>query len=377
VSATGSGSRVRVERGIYKRSTRSGETRYEIAFVDSDGRQRWRTVDRLQEARKLRAKLVAKVDSGERVAPSRATLAEWAAEWLADQEPRLRPRTLEHYASSLRLHVLPRLGRRRLTEVTVDDVARLVAELQRGGYAAWTIRGLLTVLGRMLASAERRGLIAANPVRKLERGERPKVERREFPVLDREAVARLVAAAPARYRLLIAVSLATGVRQGEALGLRWQDVDLKAGELRVRHQLGRDGTLAEPKTDTAKRAVPLTSDLARALAEHRLASPFSSEADFVFCSEAGTPLSHRNVVRRGLEPALRAAGLPHLRWHDLRHLAASAMIAQGMDDDDIAPVLGHASSVVTKTVYGHLFERGERDRRTRQGMEAAFGGMLR
>src|SRR5439155_16790850 len=151
---------------------------------DSDAKQRWKTVDRLQKARQVRADLVSKVARGERVAPSKVTFSEFADEWLAGQEARLRPRTHAVYSSNLRLHVKPRFERLRIGDVTVDDVARLVAELEGDGKAGWTIRGVLVVLSRVLGSAERRGLIPSNPVRKLERGERPKVERREFPSLD-------------------------------------------------------------------------------------------------------------------------------------------------------------------------------------------------
>ena len=172
--------------GIYRRRTKTGEVRYEIAYLDSTGRQRWKTTGTLREAKALRADLVSRVNRGEAVASSRATLREYAAEWLAGQS-RLRPRTLGVSEGPLRLHLLPRLGRRRLADVSTDDVARLVADLEAEGLAAWTVRGVLTVLSRVLGSAERRGLVSANPAKRLERGERPKIERREFPSLDREA----------------------------------------------------------------------------------------------------------------------------------------------------------------------------------------------
>jgi integrase len=369
--------RVRVERGVYKRVTREGVTRYEVAFLDSDGRQRWRTVGSLREARLLRASLVTKVASGERVAPSKLTVAAYSVEWLAAQEGRLRPRTRTVYETNLRLHVLPRLGRSRLVDVNVDDVARLVAELHADGLAPWTIRGTLTVLGRLLGTAKRRGVIGSNPVRDLERGERPKVERREFPSLDREQVGRLVASTPTKYRTLIAVSLATGIRQGEALGLQWADVDVREGLIRVRRQLDQTGGLAEPKTQAAKRDVPIPDSLARMLAEHRLASPHSAESDFVFASSTGRPLAVRNIVRRGLQPALAAARLPHLRWHDLRHVAASMLIAEGASVAYVSRVLGHANPAITLSVYSHSFAAAEHGERMRGVMEAAFGELLR
>jgi len=111
-----------------------------------------------------------------------------------------------------------------------------------------------------------------------------------------------------RYRTLVAVSVLTGIRQGEALGLRWQDLDVKAGVVRVRWQLDRQGNLVEPKTNAARRDVPIPASLARMPVEHRLASNDSDEADFVFASETGGPMHYRNIVRRGLEKAVAAAG---------------------------------------------------------------------
>jgi integrase len=348
-----------------------------VQYLDSDGRQRWRTVGSLREAKQLRAELTSKVGRGERVTSTRATLAEYAAEWLDAQRPRLRPRTVETYSSHLHQHVLPALGRRRLGDVTTDDVARLVAELQRKGLKGWSARGVLVVLGRVLGHAERRGLIASNPVRGLETGERPRVTRREFPSLDRGSIGALIAATPAKYRTLVALSVLTGLRQSEALGMRWQDVDVHEGVVRVRVQLGRDGRLAPPKTDAAKRDVPIPASLARLLAEHRLASLHSGDGDLVFCTASGAPLGHRGIARHGLDRALAKTGLPHLCWHDLRHLAASAMIAEGLSVPFIARVLGHSSPAVTLSTYAHEFAQAEHADETRERMEAAFGELLR
>jgi integrase len=156
-------------------------------------------------------------------------------------EATLRPKTIDRYSTDLRLHVLPKFGRRKLSSLDVEDVAGLLADLRARRLAGWTQRGVLVALGRVVGTAARRGLIPENPIAKLERGERPKVQRREFPSLDRGAVAGLIAATPDRYRPLVAVSVLTGIRQGEALGLRWQDVDTREGVLRVRwaHRLAR------------------------------------------------------------------------------------------------------------------------------------------
>lgn len=387
--------RIRAERGIFKRTTRAGETRYEVSYTDSDGYQRWQTVPTLTEARRLRAELVTRVASGERVAPSKVTLEEFAAEWLEQQRSRLRPTTHRLYSSYMTQHVNPRLGSRKLSSITVDDVAALITDMEQGWryrersgrlvrvqgkpFAAWTIRGVLVVLGRILGRATRIGVINSNPVRRLEKEERPKSTRREFPSLDRDAIGTLIANTPTRYRTLIAVSVLTGIRQGEALGLRWQDVDLKTGLLCVRHQLDRSGVLVQPKTAAARRDIPIPPSLARMLTEHKqraFANGYAKPTDYVFASQTGGPLNHRNITRRGLEKAIADGKLPKLRWHDLRHVAASALIAEGASVPYLARVLGHASPAVTLAVYAHEFARAEHADRTRERMEAAFGPLL-
>jgi len=169
----------------------------------------------------------------------------------------------------------------------------------------------------------------------------------------------------------------TGIRQGEALGLRWQDVDVKRAVIRVRHQMGREGALVEPKTRAAKRDVPFPPSLGRMLAAHRLALGHSADGDYVFCSETGGPLHPRNIVRRGLEKAITAARLPHLTWHDLRYLAASVLIAEGTNVTYLSRMLGHPSPAITLSIYAHEFARAEHDDRTREMMEAMYGGDAR
>jgi integrase len=366
--------RVQVERGVYVRPGTSPAV-YEICWTEG-GRQFWRTVKGgLREARAARGDAVARLARGEKVARTKLTLGEYAADWIDQQEGQCRPRTVRIYRDHLQHHVLPRLGRRKLASLEVDDVADLLADLRRKGLAPWTQRGVLTVLGRVLGTASRRGQIAANPVSQLERRERPKVARAEFPSLDRESVGRLIAATPERYRTLVAVSVLLGLRQGEALGLRWCDVDTAAGVLRVRRQFSR-GVLAEPKTNAARREMPMPPSLARMLAEHRLASPYSNEKDFVFASSVGTPLAVRNIARRGLNVATARAGLPRLRWHDLRHVAASAMIEQGASPSYVARVLGHSSPAITLSTYAHVFARLEHEERFRELQEQAFANVL-
>ena len=322
-------------------------------------------------------------------------LGAFADEWLAQQKARLRPNSLRIYASYLEHHIKPRLGDRTLSSITVDDVAAVVAEMEQGvrfreyedgpvriagkPFATATIYGVLTVLSRILGRACRRGLITANPVRQLESDEIPKTKRREFPALDRDAIGRLLANTPERFRAAVALSVLTGLRQSEMLGLRWQDVHRESGLLRVRYQLDRHGQLVEPKTAASKRDVPIPPSLTRMLEMRRRdaeAQGLGQPSDFVFASKTGGPISRKNVMRRGLRIAVDRADLPKLTWHDLRHLAASALIAEGASVPYLARILGHSSPTITLAVYAHEFARAEHADRTRARMEAAFGAFL-
>ena len=224
----------------------------------------------------------------------------------------------------------------------------------------------------------------SNPIARLERHERPRPERREMRVLDRHEIGALLDAADAAHRPLIATSVFTGLRQGEALGLVWGDVDLAAGALRVRKQLDRGGDRVALKTPEAARDVVLMPALVSMLREQKakaFARGHARPSDYVFASEVGTPLHYRNVSRRGLDRAMQRAGLagdgrPKLRWHDLRHTYASLLIAQGANVVFVSRQLGHASPTITLDVYGHLFDHAEHAQRARDALQQQFGGVL-
>jgi integrase len=158
----------------------------------------------------------------------------------------------------------------------------------------------------------------------------------------------------------------TGLRQGELLALRWQDVNLDRGSLVVRGSLtrlpGPNGTryvITEPKTPKSVRTVPLLPavvDVLRDLRKAQLERPGKLDQGLVFCTEAGSPLDAAKVTKR-YQAALAAAGLPRARFHDIRHLAATMWIEHGMDLATVADLLGHSTISTTVNVYGHLSDR--------------------
>jgi integrase len=369
-------------RGITYRERLDGSRQF---FVYAQGKQipvEGGERDALTKQAELRGRMA----RGEQVAPAKKRFGEVADEWLATKR-RLRPKTLAGYRSALKCHLLPYFGELRIGHVTEDRVAAFVADMERKTkrtrknatnvpaptLKGWTVQGALTPLSGIMAHAVRKGYVARNPVTLLTRDERPEKNERPKRILEPDEIDRLLAAAPEKYRPIIATAIYTGLRLGELLGLRWADVDFAQGVVNVRGQVTQAGGRVEyGKTENALREVVLAPEVARMLAEHRLRSSFSGDEDFVFASGAGTPLHYRNVERRGMDEAVARAGLAgeaKLVFHQLRHTYASMLIAQGLDPAQVCSQMGHANPAITLRIYTHLFDR----RNSREKIRAAVG----
>ena len=357
---------------------------------DTDGKLVIRVVDGgFEDAKAARSDVVSKLSRGEPIRRTRLTFGDFAEVVLAGLSSR--PRTVEKHRYHLEAHLLPRFRNRRIGEITTDDVARLIAEMQKGvryvkidgrfarerrdpGYAGWTISGVVSTLGLVLGKAKRRGLIPANPVNDLERGERPKLAQAEKRVLDNAQIAKLLSEAGS-FRPLVAVLIFSGVRLGEALGLQWRDFD--DGFLHVRRQLGRDRLPAEIKTDAGRRAVVLMPQLASVLTEHKLASRYSQSADYVFPAPDGGGRDHRSTSK-GIERAVKRAGLGSgISAHSFRHTFASQLIVGlGLDPVRVSRLLGHTSPAFTASTYAHMFEQARHADELRERMADGYGRLL-
>jgi integrase len=365
--------------GVYYRLLKDGSRSYQICFR-SEGRLIWKTVPGGErDAVQARAKIISELGRGKKIAPSGKTFAEFAAEWFDAQKERLDERTLDQYERALRLHLVPAFGRLRLTLISEDRVAALIARMRREGYKAWTIKSTLIPLNGILTRAVRLGHIAENPLRNLERSERPRVERVEQRVLNTPEISRLLACAPGDHRALLATAILTGARQMELLALRWNEVDFDARVIRIREQLSRmNGGRKALKTPAARRDVVLTDTLAQILREHKAASPHCQDHDYVFATSSGRPHSWSNIIKRVLHPAVARAGIqgPRPRWHDLRHTFASLLIAQGADVVFVARQLGHTDPSITLKIYAHLFDAVRHSDRFRTLLDEALAPVI-
>ncbi|MDE3129622.1 MAG: tyrosine-type recombinase/integrase, partial [Acidobacteriota bacterium] len=223
--------------GIYYRPRR-GSTKvappYELRYLDASGVRRWEVIHgSLEDAQARRAELLLRRRRGERLQPCRQTFAEYARAWLDRQH--VRPRTYDKYRWALERHLIPQFGRRRLDQITSDDIAAFIAALRRNGLKGWTITSALRPLSLILGQAARKGRIPVNPLTQLERGERPRHDdQRPKRILTLEEMRALIAAADTeQYRCLIELLLAAGLRIGEALGFTVSDLDAKHALIRV------------------------------------------------------------------------------------------------------------------------------------------------
>jgi integrase len=212
----------------------------------------------------------------------------------------------------------------------------------------------------------------------------PKVQAKEMRALSPEEARQLLTGAvgdPLEALYILAVTV--GLRQGELLGLKWQDVDLDAGRLQVRRSIARvngHGWLEqEPKSASSRRSVALTPLAVAALQRHRqrqlerrLKALAWEDNGFVFANEVGRPMTPQNLTKRSFHPLLERAGLPRMRFHDLRHTAATLLLAQGVHPKIVQEMLGHASISLTLDTYSHVTPSLQAE--AAEKMQAIFSG---
>jgi integrase len=267
------------------------------------------------------------------------------------------PRAGEYLApvGIVRVNIIPNIGSKRLDRLTPTDVESLMASIIERGASVLTARHVRVVLATALNKAVRDGLVARN-VASL--ADVPYYEPPEIPVLTPEA-ATAIRAAMRGHELegLIAIALSTGARSGELLALRWSDVDSDKRTLTIQRTLQRDAegklTFMAPKTKSSRRQIALDERDVQVLRDHRQAQTIASIDGLVFCDQQGRPLDASNVTR-AFQRGLRRAGLPGMRFHDLRHGSATLALAAGVHPKVVQERLGHANIGITLSRYSHV-----------------------
>jgi integrase len=325
---------------------------------------------------KTQAEAIAKKNTAARqvadglpIAPERLLVGQFLNTWL-DNSARtaVRPKTYHGYQQIVRLHLAPGLGRIKLGRLTPQDVQAFV-NAKAIAISPSMAHRCHAVLRLALAQAERWGSVPRN-VAKLVTV--PRVARAKVNPFTIEEAQRFIASAHGdRFEALFVTTLACGLRQGEALALRWGDVDLAKAEIRVKATLQRvdgDWLFAEPKSKESRRLIPVPQVAVRALREHRTrqlqerlqAGPLWMENDLVFSTHTGGPLGARNVIR-SFKAVLVRGDLRQQRFHDLRHGCASLLAASGASLVEAKEILGHSQISITADLYTHIFDKAKRE----------------
>jgi integrase len=311
------------------------------------------------------------------------TIGEYLDRWLKDSvEGNVGPRTLSNYQLQVRHHLRPGLGRIKLKALSPAHVQSLYRSKLDSGLAPSSVRYIHAVLHRALKQALRWGLVPRNASESVDL---PKLGNEEVEVLLPEEVRTfLEAAREDRLEALYVVAVTVGLRRGELLGLRWTDLKLDGeSKLRVGRQLQRmrDGSgrrFVAPKGGKG-RTIRLPARTVEALKAHRArqaemklkAGSLYQDGGLVFASEIGTALEPSNIDRRSFKPLLEKAGLPNIRFHDLRHSCATVLLSQGVNPKFVQELLGHADIKLTLGTYSHFLpSMGDQ---TANAMESALG----
>jgi len=310
-------------------------------------------------------------DAGLPIVGEKQTVENYLTQWLSDIKPTIRPRSWVGHEEAVRLHVLPTLGRVPLARLSPQQVQALYTAKLAGGLAPGTVARIHAVLSRAFSEAARIGLVQRNVVALVKP---PRPTHQEMQVLTSEQARILLAAVvDDPLEALYVLALTTGMRRGELLALHWADVNLDAGFVQVRftlqHLAGAQVVYGPPKTARSRRKVALSALAIAALQKHRerqeqqrvLVGADWVDNDLVFPSGRGGPMEGSYFLRRKFVPMLKRAGLPEIRFHDLRHTAATLLLLQGIHPKIVSEMLGHSAVSMTLDTYSHVLPDMQRD----------------
>jgi len=331
--------------------------KYIIDFYDTYGKRRWITMPKGTTKKKAREKLREVEDQLRRgiYLPDKKipTFNQVAKDWVEFKKPNLRHSTWSVYEGHTRNH-FDDFNPLRINRIKTAQVEKWITKRHNEGMNIGTLRKILITLGQIMAYAVRHGYTDHNPVIAAERPRRngENQEKKIRVLTPPEINAFLNAETDNKYRTLFMLAIMSGARQGELLGLKWSDIDWENFQIHIQRTFNNGGWY-RPKSSKSDRNTDLGPTMMTELKKWKLAC-LKCELDLVFPNDAGGVIDNSSMLRRHFHPALKKAGLPRIRYHDLRHTYASLLIEQGENIKYIQTQLGHASPSITMDVYAHL-----------------------
>jgi integrase len=376
---------------VRRRGKRSWELKFDLGTDPAVGKRLTRYHSFKGTKREAEAELVrlmAAADRGDYVDPSRTTLNEFLDHWETWAETQVSAKTHERYRELFAHHVRPHLGMARVQRLKGVNFAELYGRFKRpkpdgAGLSPRTIGHVHRLVHRALGHAVKWGMLTVNPVSS---AEPPRVERSEIEILTQEQAKAMLNALRGRALHPVAVvGLATGARRGEILALRWADVDLDGGKIRIERSLEQTNAglaFKTPKTKAGRRAISIPRSVVAELQDHwrrqqeaRLALGMgkADPDDLVFTRPDGSTWPPDSLTADWAR-TLRMLKLPKVTLHSLRHTHASQLIAAGLDVVTVSRRIGHSNPTVTLAVYAHLY--GNTDERAAAAVEAVLARAL-
>ncbi|MBN1849407.1 MAG: site-specific integrase [Deltaproteobacteria bacterium] len=336
--------------------------RWVIDFYDQFGKRHCKTLKKgtIKQAAKDELRAIEDQVANRTFLPANKvpTFSKLSQDWLKHKKPYIRITTWEVIEGHVRNH-FKELEQYKINRITTATIEEFITTRQKQGMNINTLRKILVTLGQIFIYAVRHRYISFNPLREAERP-RGRVKegdpgKEKMSVLSSGQMKRLLdEAKEQKYKIMFMVAIFCGLRQGELIGLKWQDIDWENNQIHVQRTFTK-GRFFDVKTKTSNRRVDLGPAVIKELKKWKLACP-KYNLDLVFPSGSGKPINCSNMVRRHFLPALEAAALPRIRFHDLRHGYASLLIEQGENIKYIQSQLGHSSPTVTLNVYTHLMK---------------------
>ena len=345
-----------------------------IDFYDQHGKRRLKTLPKgitLKNAKKVLREIEQEVEKGVFLTTGNAPVfSDVAKNWLEYKKPNIRQSTFIQYEGHINNHLTSYFGATKINRINFHSIEKYLGYATAKEVTPPTLRKILISLGGILKYSVRKRYIDSNPIREIDKPKN-KSSKKEVDFLKPEEIRSFIDNTDVqKYKIMFLLAVMSGMRQGELLGLQWDDIDWFNSQVRVKRTFNHGGFFP-PKSETSKRAIDLSSMVIKELKKWQLAC-LPNELNLVFPSQEGKPMDSHNMVNRHFHPALKRAKLRRIRFHDLRHTYAALLIDQEENPKYIQTQMGHASISITMDVYGHLMNSVNREASNRLEI-AVFG----
>lgn len=341
-----------------------------IGAVSIQGKRIEKSFKTKTDAREWLKQTISQIDSGLNFQGAQYITSDYLQDWLVTKKNHIRPNTLKQYEQVIKQHIDPVIGSIKLRDLTPIMLQKFYNRKLENGTSENTVALIHRVLRCALRQAYMMGLIVRNPLISIRC---PKPTRKEMKILNEAQVRNLLLASKGtNLEALLHLAVTTGLRMGEIIGLKWEDLEMNSATLKVQRQVqrekGRGLVFSQPKSLKSRRVIILGSTTVEKLKQHFHQQDWSrliagerwEENNLIFPNTVGRPMEHSRLLKEYKE-ILGMAGLPIIRFHDLRHTAATLMLQAGIHPKIVQETLGHADISLTMNTYSHALPTLQRE----------------